>query len=121
MPVNHETMHKILTAIVLCATSFSAFAGPCTPFDDQKMNSMSADELAAETCKASKSNAENYDQVMLNLDARAGAQPHPKAQENFDQCEGQIDRMLRVLRSKDVHEKVGDLCKREKQGSKPAP
>lgn len=107
-------MQKILATIVLYAASMSAQAGPCAALDDQKMKDMSADQLAAETCKASKLNEENYDQVMLNLDARQGAVPHPNAQDNFDQCEAQIDRMLRALRAKEVHKKVSDLCKREK-------
>jgi len=77
------------------------------------MKAMSAAELAAETCKASQINAQNYDQVMLNMSARQGPEPHPKAQGDFDQCQDQIDRMLRILRTKEVHAKVADLCKKK--------
>ena len=105
-------MHKFLAAIVFYAASVSAQAGPCSPLNDPEMKGMSVDELAAETCKASKINAVNYEEVMSNLDVRQGPAPHPNAQENFDQCEAKIDRMLRALRAKDVHEKVDDLCKR---------
>lgn len=107
-------MKKILTTIALYVVSLSAYAGPCLSLDDQKMKAMSADELAAETCKASKINIENYDQVMLNLDARQSPGPYPKAQGDFDQCQEQIDRMLRTLRTKEVHAKVDDLCKQKK-------
>lgn len=108
-----EAMQKILTAIALCAMSLSAHASPCVSLADQNMKTMSADELVAETCKASKINLENYDHVMLNLDARQGPGPYPNAQGDFDQCQEQIDRMLRALRTKEVHGKVGDLCKQK--------
>lgn len=113
MPVNQVAMNKIFTAIALCTVSLSVYAGPCVSLDEPKMKAMSAAELSAETCKASQINAQNYDQVMLNMGSRQGPEPHPKAQVEFDQCQDQIDRMLKILRTKEVHAKVADLCKRK--------
>ena len=104
-------MQKFLAAIAFGAVSISAHAGRCAPLEDEKITGLSTEQLAAETCKASKINATNYDEIMANVDARQGPVPYPGAQDNFDQCEGKIDRMLRALRSKDVHEKIDDLCK----------
>jgi hypothetical protein len=94
-------MVKITAALVLpCAFAAPAIAGPCVALDYQEMKDMSADQLAKEYCKLNDVLSENMDQTMANLDTRYGPKPYPNAQDNFDQCHGQIERVERVLESK---------------------
>jgi hypothetical protein len=100
---------------LLAALAAPAFAGRCVALDYQEMKDMSADQLLDEACKARVSGAQSYDEKKLNLDARGGRQPFPNAQENFDQCIGQISRIDRVLESKGLtKEKVIDVCQARK-------
>lgn len=90
----------IIVLAALASLAVPAFAGPCVALDYQEMKDMSADQLAKEYCKLNDVLSENMDQTMANLDTRYGPKPYPNAQDNFDQCHGQIERVERVLESK---------------------
>jgi len=110
-------MVKITAALALfCAVAAPAFAGPCVALDYQEMKDMSANDLAKEACKARSINEDNSKQTLANLDATRVSKPFPNASENQSQCSGQIDRMMRILSSKGVTEKLYALCEQQARG-----
>ena len=110
-------MVKINAALaLLCAIAAPAIAGPCVALDYQEMKDMSVNGLAKEACKARAINENNSQQVLANLDATRVSEPFPDAQTNRGQCNGQIDRMVRVLASKGVTEKLYALCEQQASG-----
>jgi hypothetical protein len=104
----------VFAFLLACATP--AFAGPCVALEYQEMKDMSADELAAAACKAREANKENFNEAMTNIDTRRGPKPYPNAESNQDQCNGQIERILRILKAKGVSEKLHELCAQQAAG-----
>ena len=103
-------LRKILFVLAMCAAA-KASAGPCVTLDYQEMKDMSKEELIAEACRANKISMENFENGLANLSVRQGPQQYPNTNENFQQCQGEVDRMLRALRTKGVQEKLVNLCK----------
>lgn len=64
------------------------------------MKDMITEELLKQACAARLAGSQSMDEKIKNLDAGAGRLPFPNAQQNFDQCVGQIERIDRVLASK---------------------
>ena len=113
----NRIMKKLLPAfIILIVLNAPAFAGPCVALDYQEMKDMSINELVKETCSAEANNDGNDRQVLANLDATRVAKPFPNAEQNREQCAGQIDRMLRILKSRGISEKLYKLCKQQAAG-----
>lgn len=111
-------LRKTLFVLAMCAAA-QASAGPCVTLDYQEMKDMSTEELIAEACKANQISIENFDKGLANLSGRHGPE-YPNTKENFQQCQGEVDRMLRVLRAKGMQEKIVNLCKqRPQQPTKP--
>lgn len=110
-------MKKLALIFSVLATAAPAFAGPCVALDYQEMKDMSADELTKALCMSSEARRTNMDQVMTNLDSGSGPKPFPLAQDNFDQCSGQIERIERVLNAKGItKELLKDACSRQAAG-----
>jgi hypothetical protein len=101
---------------LLAALAVPAFAGPCVALDYQEMKDMSVNELVAEACKAQQIGDAGFQQVMTNLDTKRGAPPYPNAEAEVLQCAGQRDRIMRILKTKNVTENLPELCKQQGQG-----
>ena len=106
----------LFTLAVLAVLSAPVFAGPCVALDYQEMKDMSVNDLVMAACKANGANENNFNQSMLNIETRRGPKPFPDAERDYDVCQGQIDRMTRVLNSKGVAEKLPVLCKQQAAG-----
>lgn len=89
-----------LALVLLSAVSAPALAGSCVVLEYQEMKDMSTEELLKQACAARMAGSQSMDEKIKNLDAGAGRLPFPNAQQNFDQCVGQIDRIDRVLAAK---------------------
>lgn len=114
-------MKKLLVALAAAgALTSPAFAGPCVALDYQEMKDMPTDELAKEFCKAGDERSTNMDEVLSNLRVTNGPKPFPTASDNFDQCDGQMTRIQRVLQSKGMDkQKVDDFCMARTDEKKP--
>lgn len=100
---------------VLLAASVPAFAGPCVALDYQEMKDMSAEDLLKEACNARSELGRALDETISNLDSSGGRLTFPNAQENFDQCNGQITRIDRVLASKGMStDQIKAACQAKK-------
>jgi len=100
---------------VLITASAPVFAGPCVALDYQEMKDMSTDELLKEACSARSELSRALDETISNLDSIGGRLTFPNAQENFDQCNGQITRIDRVLTSKGMSkEQIIAACRDKK-------
>jgi len=99
-------MKKALLLVSLLTTTLPALAGPCAALDYQEMKDMSAEQLTKVACDYREKMSESMDESMSNLNVSRGARPFPNANENFDQCSGQIDRVDRVLESKGMSKDV---------------
>ena len=107
-------MKAICVAFLMGCTALPAAAGPCVALDYQEMKDMSAEELIAERCKAGAALVEAFDEGIQNIGR--GPKSFPNAQENFDECTGQIARMDRVLASKGVtKDSVVATCQRRSE------
>jgi hypothetical protein len=109
-------MKNLLLALVVSAISIPALAGPCVALDYQEMKDMSADDLIKGACRARDLNDGNSKQAIENLGTAGTAKPFPGAEDNRAQCNGQIERMVRILQSKGVTEKLYALCEQQAQG-----
>jgi hypothetical protein len=98
---------------VLLAASAPAFAGPCVALDYQEMKDMSADELAKEACKANKASSDSFDESIKYPSLSAASS---EAMRDSEQCSGQVDRMLRILKSKGITEKLYVICEQQAKG-----
>jgi len=107
-------LRKTLFVLAMCAAAQTS-AGPCVTLDYQEMKDMSTEELIAEACRANRISIENFEKGVENLSTRQGPEQFPNTKENFQQCQGEVDRMLRALRTKGVQEKLVDLCKQRPQ------
>ena len=109
-------MKHLALALLIAAGCTPAFAGPCVALDYQEMKDMSADDLVREACKARDINNDNSKQAIENLGM--ARKPFPGAEDNQTQCNGQIDRMLRIIKSKGVDGKLYEWCAQQTQGLK---
>lgn len=74
---------------------------------------MSVNDLVEEACKANKVGSDSFDEsIRLPSLSRASSE----AMREYEQCSGQVDRMLRILKSKGITEKLYALCERQAQG-----
>lgn len=100
---------------LLAALAAPALAGPCVSLDYQEMKDMSVDELVKEACKTNEISTQNlHDSIAAPSLSRAA----DEAIRDQEQCSGQVDRMLRILKSKGVTEKLYKLCEQQAQGHK---
>lgn len=107
-------MKHFALALLLGAVCAPTFAGPCVALEYQEMKDMSADELVREACKARDINNDNSKQAIENLGS--ARKPFPDAEDNQTQCNGQIDRMLRIIKSKGVDGKLYEWCAQQAKG-----
>lgn len=77
---------------------------------------MPINELVAEGCKVDRAGDESFQEMMANLEVRRGPLPYPNAKANVEQCNGQRDRIMRVIKAKGIPGKLPDLCKQQARG-----
>lgn len=98
---------------VLLAASAPAFAGPCVALDYQEMKDMPVNDLVAEACKANKAGSESFEE---SIKYPSLSKASTEAMREHEQCSGQVDRMLRILKSKGITEKLYALCEQQAHG-----
>jgi hypothetical protein len=98
---------------ILCTLSAPALAGPCVALEYQEMKDMSVNDLVKEACKANATGKRNFDDSIANPSISAAAQ---EAMRDYEQCSGQIDRMLRILKSRGITEKLYVMCDQQAAG-----
>jgi len=107
-------MIKITAALaLLCAVAAPAFAGPCVALDYQEMKDMSTNDLVKEACKARTNWKSSFDESIASPSLSRSAQ---EARRDYEQCSGQMDRMVRILSSKGVTDKLYALCEQQAAG-----
>jgi hypothetical protein len=113
-PYSGCIMMKLIPVFaVLCALSAPAFAGPCVALEYQEMKDMSANDLVTEACKSNKTGTSRFDESITYPSTSEAAQ---EAIRDYQQCSGQVDRMLRILKSKGVAEKLYLMCEQQAAG-----
>jgi hypothetical protein len=90
-----------------------ALAGPCAPLEYQEMKDMTVNDLIKEACRANSAAADDFDLATKYQSTSAAAR---EASRDNEQCSGQVDRMLRIIASKGVSEKLYKLCEQQAQG-----
>ena len=109
-------MKHLALALLIGVSCAPAFAGSCVALEYQEMKDMSASDLLEEACRANAASDLRFNESMLNYSARRGREPFPNAQKDLAECNGQIDRMMRVLKTKGVDGKLNELCANQAQG-----
>jgi hypothetical protein len=113
-PYSGCIMKKLIPVFaLLCAFSAPAFAGPCVALDYQEMKDMSVNELVKEACKANANWSRSFDDAIASPSLSRAAQESTR---DYEQCSGQIDRMVRILNSRGVTEKLHKLCEQQAAG-----
>ena len=99
--------------VILLAASAPAFATPCIALDYQEMKDMTVNDLVGEACKANKAGSDSFDE---SIKYPSLSKASSEAMHAYEQCSGQVDRMIRILKSKGITEKLYALCERQAQG-----
>jgi hypothetical protein len=109
-----RTLKTLFLALALVgAVVRPALAEQCTVLEYQEMKDMTVNDLVKEACKTNKVTYDNFDRS-ISLPTLSPA--WREADRDFDQCKGQVDRMMRILQAKGVSEKLGTLCEQQAQG-----
>jgi hypothetical protein len=111
--LEHIMKTQLTAFALLTAIAIPAFAGPCAALDYQEMKDMSVDELVKEACKANKIGISKLEKSMKN---RSDLAASLDSMSDHQQCSGEIDRMLRILKSKGATEKLYVMCEQQAQG-----
>jgi len=107
-------MLKLIPAFALLgAFAMPAFASPCVALDYQEMKDMSTNDLVKEACKTNATSMSNLDESIASQSLSRARQ---EAMRDHEQCSGQVDRMLRILKSKGVGEKLYVMCEQQARG-----
>lgn len=109
-------MKHLALALLIAAGCAPALAGSCVALEYQEMKDMSASDLLVEACRANAASDLRFNESMLNRSYRPGREPFPNAQKGLEECNGQIDRMMRVLKTKGVDGKLNELCAQQAKG-----
>jgi hypothetical protein len=118
MPLEREPIvrKQLFVLAALAVLAAPAFATPCVALEYQEMKDMSVNDLVVEACKDNDKNELNFKSYLLNIESSRGPKPFPDADKDYDVCKGQIERIVRVLNSKGITEKLPALCQQQAQG-----
>ena len=91
-------MKKLLATSILCLSSVSVNAGTCAALDYAEMQDMSVAELTQEYCKARDNYVTLFEEVIRYI-----GEPRTVAlRSSMAECDGQSNRIWRVLTKKGV-------------------
>lgn len=97
-------MKIIFTIAITLASITPAFAGACVALDYQEMKDMSAEDLSAQTCKYRSAMNAAFSEAIADIGRPRGAPANTTADETRAECSGQLERMARVLKMREITE-----------------
>lgn len=101
--------------LIMPSYAVSVSGGTCDTISERQMETMSAEALIFETCKAQSAVTENMRELVEDAKSKGSDKQFPNANENLRQCNDQVTNMLSMLAAKGVSGPLYKLCKKTSQ------